>query len=254
MGLFLLASFVACTRVETTALETTALVTTTTNFKTITSATTVVSVTTDSVVQPTAPWIDYHSYHFYSYDAFQSAISGEDALKFQNTIQAEAPKLIPLYSVLKNKDSVPIPYLNDTILPLQEEENGFIVLFDIERFDAPTIMYRCNYEGRFILLRVTYLELLDIELSEGVTIATLSKALKPLYASPENYQQYENVDFAEDKDITVNGESVLARIVDYSDSYGRDMISYLYHDLLICIESPDFLEFYEEFFAGFSVK
>lgn len=218
-----------------------------------TTTTPLPQVTLSETVSPTQPPNNYISYHFSSYDEFQSAVSGDRSQEFQNTVQSEAPKLMPLLNCLPITDEIPQLMKNNKVISLMDRSNA-IVLFDNELYNAPMIMYHCEYEGIHVRARVSYVSLFDVEAVEGkLTIATLAKALKPNYPSPENYETIEWSEFVEDKNITVNGESVFARITTATGIH-YDRVEYLHNGLYVAIEAPDFVEFYEEFFENFTIQ
>ncbi len=204
-------------------------------------------------VSPTESPINYRAYHFSSYNEFQSAVSGNRAQAFQNTVQSEAPELMPLLNCLTTTDGIP-QLMKDNKAILMEGIPNAVILFDNELYNAPIIMYHCEYEGIHVRARISYVSLFDVEAVEGkLTITTLAKALKPNYPTPENYETVEWSEFVEDKNITVNGESVFARIITASGTY-YDRIEYLHNGLYVAIEAPDFVEFYEGFFENFTIQ
>ena len=193
------------------------------------------------------------TYQFNSCEAFKSSVMGENREEFLKTVEEEAPALLALLSMLAENETILTPTRDGKDVLLLRDSKRYIYLFEKEFYNSPMILYHCDYNGIHVRVRVSFEALYAHDSNEELDITSFMRKFAPTYPSPDNYKDKEGVIFTEDKAITVNAETVLARIVDYEQSYYYDRIQYLHNGLIVCIEAPDLAEFYEEFFEGFTI-
>ena len=202
---------------------------------------------------PVAPPTDRgKSYNFDSYDELQSVVSGSKSQEFQKIVETEAPRLVPMLGCLTQRNAIPKPYLNGKLWALRG--NSSVFLLEQERHKAPIILYHCEYKGIHVRVRVSYIDLFNIELRDAkMNIASFTEMLNPKYPSPDNYHTIEWSEMVVDKTMVIGGENVFVRAITGADT-SYDRIDYLHNGLYISIEAPDLLEFDESFFQGFTIE
>ena len=157
-----------------------------------------------------------------------------------------------MISVLSENGAIPKPWLNGKLMEMQDRTS--VILLEKELFDAPMIMYHCEYEGIHVRIRASYISVFDLEKTETkMDIAKFIDMVDPGFPNPDNYAQFDYVNTIEDKMMTIGNQSVLARVVKANEGW-YDKIHFLYNGFYVQIEAPDLLKFDEAFFEGFSIE
>ena len=187
-------------------------------------------------------------YHFASYEEWQSAVSESRSQAFQDTVAQNASGLVPMLMRLSQASTAPRPSLSHQPMKLIQ-----VSLLEKELFDMPMILYHCDYNGIHVRIRVSYLSLAKKGSAEAKTdVAKFIQAIAPDFPNPDNYGSFDHIDTLADRSITVDGTSVLARVVNGNEGW-YDQIHFLYDGYYVLIEAPELLSFDKGFFESFSI-
>ena len=137
-----------------------------------------------------------------------------------------------------------IPHCHGEPCPLEgHAEWQKITLFTSEYFTLPWIWYYCDFDGKPIVVSVSYTDVLDPSLTEGcATFAELAARLAPDYAKPTKTET-----------VTFMGKPVEAAVYTVKD--GRTYYRFLWDDMMVSVWGYDEITVPDnDFWASFSLE
>ncbi|MBQ7604790.1 MAG: hypothetical protein IJU75_07510 [Clostridia bacterium] len=101
-----------------------------------------------------------------------------------------------------------------------------------ELFGLPWIWYYCDFNGKTVVVGISYLDLVPDAFTDEMTIEETIKKLKPNFPLPDNADDFRNsYTSIQNSEFQINGTKTDALV--YENTYGRTYYRFIYDDSFI---------------------